>query len=82
MPFLIDIDETKVNLGDNFNVSQGTLYKEPNDIPEELQFTRTITSDLVFQETERGRLLTSLSDINLRTSLPPGNPTAGQWRFV
>lgn len=77
MPFLIDIDETKVNLGDNFNASQGTIYKETNEIPEELQFTRTITSDLIFQETERGRLLTSLSDISLRTSLPPGNPITG-----
>lgn len=78
MSILLSMDASRVTISDNFDSSKGKIYKETNNIPEELLFTRTLTSpSLVFRETEQGRLLTSASDFATRSGLPPDVPILG-----
>jgi len=72
---LLYLSRDSVVFSDKFDSSRGTIYKETDIIPTELFFTKILTTtDLIFQESERGRLLTSITDYNTRISLPPLAP--------
>ena len=78
MADLIYLSRETVRLSDKFDSQNSTIYKETNTIPTELFFTKILTtSDFIFQESETGRLLTSITDYNIRKSLLPLPPIQG-----
>lgn len=78
MADLIYLSRTSVKLSSKFDSANGTIYKETDTIPTELSFTKVLTtSDLIFQESEQGRLLTSITDYDVRRSLLPLPPVQG-----
>lgn len=78
MSDLLYLSRTSVIFSDKFDSSNGTIYKETDTIPTELFFTKILTTqDLIFQESEQGRLLTSITDYDTRRSFPPLAPVQG-----
>lgn len=72
---ILYIDENIVTFGDNFSSDNNYIVKEPNNIPDTLLFTKTLSAPslLIYQETDAGRLLNYISDNTARTRLQ-GNP--------
>jgi hypothetical protein len=75
MTNLINSSPVRTTLGDNFDTLENTIYKEPNEIPSDFVFTKTLSSTtLIYRETETGRLTTNY---NNRISSPPDTPIRG-----